>query len=426
MEYTLEQEERTVKKILLLLVLLLLCSCSEARKNNPSESESQPHGEALENNAEAPEQPKEGCSYIEHLYEKDVKSINCYNGTGAAILNDGSAVLWGTNVYGGIGNGEIDNDIPEGKTATPVSPYRLCLDEPIKDAGSVISSYALTESGTLYTWGLNNTYEAGIEGKPVLTPTKITEINCVKQVSTSTSFTLALKEDGTVYHAGVKMELFESAYDYDRYCLEYEQDKVFTKLPLDFKCKKIDTSGMSYLFLSDDGSVYIQGILLTDINIEKPDLVFNKPTKIDFPEKIVDAAVLTFNVVAVSETGRVYVFGCPGLGLSDEVTDTRISELIYKKNLENIKNIDGRHFVAGALSENGELYVWGIDTKGIITKESTDLPQGRLDVISEPVKLDYQNIVQICIGNSNGTAVSKDGEVYIWGDNSIGQIIDFE
>ena len=95
-----EQEERTVKKILLLLVLLLLCSCSEARKNNPSESESQPHGEALENNAEAPEQPKEGCSYIEHLYGKDVKSINCYNGTGAAILNDGSAVLWGTNVYG--------------------------------------------------------------------------------------------------------------------------------------------------------------------------------------------------------------------------------------------------------------------------------------------------------------------------------------
>ena len=82
--------------------------------------------------------------------------------------------------------------------------------------------------------------------------------------------------------------------------------------------------------------------------------------------------------------------------------------------------------MAGALSENGELYVWGIDTKGIITKESTDLSQGRLDVISEPVKLDYQNIVQICIGNSNGTAVSKDGEVYIWGDNSIGQIIDFE
>ena len=58
MEYTLEQEERTVKKILLLLVLLLLCSCSEARKNSPSESESQPHGEALENdtfqNTESP------------------------------------------------------------------------------------------------------------------------------------------------------------------------------------------------------------------------------------------------------------------------------------------------------------------------------------------------------------------------------------
>ena len=416
-----------MKKILsLLLALLLLCSCSEARKNTSSEGESQPHGEALESNAETPEQAEAECPYIEHLYKKDIKSINCYNGTGVAILNDGSIALWGTNVYGGIGNGDIDNDIPEGKTATPVSPYRLCFDEPIKDAGSVISSYALTESGTLYTWGLNNTYEAGLGGKPVLTPTKIEEIDGVKQVSTSTSFTLAIKEDGTVYHAGIKMELFESAHDYDWYGSESEQDKVFTKLPLDFKCEKICTSGMSYVFLSDDGSVYIQGILLTDINMEKPDLVFNTPAKIDFPEKIVDVAALAFNVVAVSETGGVYVFGSPGLGLSDAETDARISDLIYKKDLENIKSVDGRHFVAGALSESGEIYVWGIDTKGIINEENAGLPQGRLDIVSKPTKLEYQNIAQICIGNSNGTAVSKDGEMYIWGDNSIGQIIKFE
>lgn len=121
-----------------------------------------------------------------------------------------------------------------------------------------------------------------------------------------------------------------------------------------------------------------------------------------------------------------YIFGYPYAGISNEETDSYVSELIYKKNLENIKSIDGSLYVVGALSENGEIYVWGTDNEGLIKEANVDLPNGQFEIIPEPVKLDYQNITQFCIGRCDGTAISENGDVYIWGSNSIGQIIEFE
>ena len=425
---------KLLKAICIVCICALLASCNSVPDNTASSSSK---SESTEISSSESSKSSSSCgentekiivegSYLEHLYKKDIKSINCHNATAAAILNDGSAVFWGSNVYGGIGNGSIDLDLPHGEKAMPTPPYRFCFGEPVVAAGSQVCSYALTESGTLYMWGMNNTYRAGLEGDPILVPTKITSVTDIKQVSTSTEFTLALKGDGTVYHTGTRMELFKNSHDYDWRSLESEQDKTFTKMSLDFKCKKIDTSGLSYVFLSDKGDVYIQGILFADINAENPDLVFKAPTKIDFPEKIVDIAALAINVVALSETGNVYVFGCPGAGASDKKIDICISDLIYQKNLENIKGISGNCFTVGALSENGEIYVWGIDEHGVIKESNVNLQRGQLEIVPEPVKLDYQNIIQFCIGIYDGTAISENGDVYIWGSNSIGQIIEFE
>lgn len=418
---------KLLKIICIVCICALLVSCNSTPDNVSSASSNSKNSEISSSESESTVQTVIESSYLEHLYKKDIKSINCYYGTGAAVLNDGSAVFWGTNVYGGIGNGEVDNDIPEGKKATPVPPYRHCFDEPVIDAGSQTSSYALTESGNLYTWGMySGAYETGQGDNCVSVPAKVENITGIKQVSMSPSFTLALKKDGTVYHAGTRMDSVESYHEFNQELDDSKVNKAFTKLPLDFKCKKVDTSILSYVFLSDKGDVYIQGILFSDVYGKKQDLVFKDVTKIDFPEKIVDVAALTFNVVALSKTGKIYIFGYPYAGISNEETDSYVSELIYKKNLENIKSIDGTLFVVGALSENGEIYVWGTDNEGLIKEANVDLPNGQFEIIPEPVKLDYQNITQFCIGRCDGTAISENGDVYIWGSNSIGQIIEFE
>ena len=418
---------KLLKIICIVCICALLASCNSASDNVSSISSSPEGSEAPSSESESTVQTTVESSYLEHLYKKDIKSINCYYGTGAAVLNDGSAVFWGTNVYGGIGNGEIDNDIPEGEKATPVPPYRHCFPEPVVDAGSVVSSYALTESGDLYTWGMHvGAPETGQGDNPVSIPTKVAGLSNIKQVSMAPSFTLALKEDGSVYHAGTRMDSVESYHEFNQELDDSKVNKAFTKLPLDFKCKKVDTSILSYVFLSDEGEVYIQGILLSDLYAKIPDLVFKDVTKIDFPEKIVDVAALTFNVVALSENGNLYMFGYPYTGVSNEETDSYISEMIYKKDLENIKSISGSLDVVGALSEDGEIYVWGIDTEGLIHESNIDSQNGKFEIVSEPTKLGYRNITQFCIGRCDGTAISENGDVYIWGSNSIGQIIEFE
>ena len=418
---------KLLKIICIVCICALLASCNSASDNVSSISSSPEGSEAPSSESKSTVQPAVTSSYVDHLYKKDIKSINCYYGTGAAVLNDGSAVFWGTNVYGGIGNGEIDNDIPEGEKATPVPQYRHCFPEPVVDAGSVVSSYALTESGDLYTWGMHvGAPETGQEDNPVSIPTKVAGLSNIKQVSMAPSFTLALKEDGSVYHAGTRMDSVESYHEFNQELDDSKVNKAFTKLPLDFKCKKVDTSILSYVFLSDEGEVYIQGILLSDLYAKIPDLVFKDVTKIDFPEKIVDVAALTFNVVALSENGNLYMFGYPYTVVSNEETDSYISDMIYKKDLENIKSISGSLDVVGALSEDGEIYVWGIDTEGLIHESNIDSQNGKFEIVSEPTKLGYRNITQFCIGRCDGTAISENGDVYIWGSNSIGQIIEFE
>ena len=104
-----------MKKIfaILFLCLILCCSCSNEAADSVSEAESQPQpesqpqlessfaessvsesSEASSSSGESTAQHAITSSYVEHLYKKDIKSINCYYGTGAAVLNDGSAVFW--------------------------------------------------------------------------------------------------------------------------------------------------------------------------------------------------------------------------------------------------------------------------------------------------------------------------------------------
>lgn len=358
------------------------------------------------------------CNSIPHtnVSEESYIKINCYNGTVCAIKSDGSLTMWGSNVFGGIGNGEIDND----DKVEPVAPYTHSFNESIIDAGSMVSSYALTKSGTLYVWGTNNSYECGTEAKSIMLPQQISSINGIKQFAMSTAFSLALIQDGTVYHAGARVHEFIDSEDYEWNYEDAEKNKAFTKLPLDFACENIYASVCSYVFLSDTSDVYIQGVLLGDPFRNTQDIHFDKPTKIDFPEKIRDVAALATNVVAVSDTGNVYVFGRPNSGLSNDKTDTMITELIYKKQISGIIDVDGNNYSVMALSKNGDCYAWGMNMYGLINESESG---SEYELVPEPTKLPYADIKQISMGVSNGTALDSSGIMFIWGDNSIGQIM---
>lgn len=413
------------KKVILALFFLILTSTINGCMSNDSVSVVDSSSSVTEN-IESEVSDKDSASTREpfSVSGNNIKSLNCYNGTATAILTDGTLVLWGSNVYGSIGNGEIDTDMP----ATAVAPYMHDFGDTVIQSGVLVSSYALTSSGNLYTWGLNHISEAGHADMPVLTPTKIPEISNIQQVAMSSFFTLALKNNGTVFHTGLKIEQFENALEFSRYNEQSDINTYFTELPLDFICKKIDCSGLAYLFLTDDGEVFIQGILMGDNYGTVEDLVFQMPTKIDFPETIVDIAALNTNVVAISETGKVFVYGMPYSGLSSDETDVFISDKIYQKQLADIVVVDGTGDVVAALSSDGNVYAWGGDIYGTINNiDSTSVsPNEKFEIISQPIQLNMNNIKEVVLGFSNGTAISQDGDIYMWGSNDIGQIIDLQ
>ena len=97
---------KLLKAICIVCICALLVSCNSTPDNVSSASSNSKNSEISSSESESTVQTVIESSYLEHLYKKDIKSINCYYGTGAAVLNDGSAVFWGTNVYGGIGNGQ--------------------------------------------------------------------------------------------------------------------------------------------------------------------------------------------------------------------------------------------------------------------------------------------------------------------------------
>lgn len=358
------------------------------------------------------------------LSEPKIVRLTAYDGTLCAIKDDGSLTVWGGNVFGGIGNGKIDS-AKEG--CTPVPPYTHTFDDKIIDAGSMVSSYALTENGSLYVWGLNSNGECGMDPAPILFPQKVDDIADIKQFSMSTAFSLALDNRGSVYHAGVKIEQFYDSNDYEwNYFEDADRDMRFTELPLEFTSVKIDSSVCSYVFLTDTSEVYMQGILLGDALRQSADICYPEPVKIEFPEKIVDIAALTTNIVAVSESGKIYVFGWPESGLSDDETDIKISELIYQKRLEDVVAVDGTDYCVMAVTANGDGYAWGLDIYGQILKSNEGKPREQYKKISEPTKLNYSKIKQFTMGVSNGTIIDQSGNIFIWGDKSTGQMITLE
>ena len=402
--------------LMALVVLFLLSACAPSpNRIGSSGPESPGHTKIPESIGRA--------ERTESIDEMKFTRLTAYNGTICGIKEDGTLVMWGSNVFAGIGNGEID-DGPGGLQV--VRPYTHTFDEKIVDAGSVVSSYALTESGSLYTWGLNHSGECGTGAAPILRPQRVEGLGGIKQFSMSTAFSLALDGSGSVYHAGVMMEQFSDARDYEwnYYSEEAKRHEHFTKLPLDFNSVKID-SALCYVFLTDTAEVYMQGILLGDALEQSPDICCPEPVKLDFPERIVDIAALTTNIAALSESGRVYVFGRPETGLSDAETDIKISDLMYQKRLEGVAAIDGSDYCAMAVTADGDGYVWGLDIYGQILKSNEGKPRAEYEIIPQPVKLDYSNIRQFTMGILCGSVLDADGGVFIWGDSSAGQRIAF-
>lgn len=123
-----------------------------------------------------------------------VKKISAGDSYTLALLNNGTVWAWGDNYYGQLGDGtNISNSVVQVKGLKNITDihagygYSMALDE----YGNV------WEWGRIYKGHQNNTYATPITIN-VLTPIQIPLSN-VTAISSGNFFSLALKDDGTVW-----------------------------------------------------------------------------------------------------------------------------------------------------------------------------------------------------------------------------------
>jgi alpha-tubulin suppressor-like RCC1 family protein len=113
-----------------------------------------------------------------------------------ALLRGGKVMAWGSNLYGGLGDGkrgsegEVVADVP-----TPVSG----LSEVSAIAVGANHDLALLKNGTVMAWGDNSDGELG-DGTTTErdSPVKVTGLGEIVAIAAGYNFSLALKRDGTV------------------------------------------------------------------------------------------------------------------------------------------------------------------------------------------------------------------------------------
>ncbi|XP_061102038.1 probable E3 ubiquitin-protein ligase HERC3 isoform X1 [Conger conger] len=176
------------------------------------------------------------------------------------------------------------------------------------------------------------------------------------------------------------------------------------------------------LFLLHDGSVYTCGSnscgqLGTDKPGGTPELVGALDA-----QKISGVACGLAHSVAVNEQGQVFTWGAGGggqlgLGTTEEVV--RIPRLIKKLCEHRISQVmcGNQHCIA--LSKDGQLFTWGQNASGQL-----GLGKGRPCCLSpQPLKsLSGIPLAQITAGGDHSFALSLSGAVFGWGKNSAGQL----
>ncbi|RLN90144.1 hypothetical protein BBJ28_00005844 [Nothophytophthora sp. Chile5] len=139
-----------------------------------------------------------------------IATVECGEFHTVALTKDGEIWAWGNGEYGRLGNGETDTcEVPE-----PIEFF--AKENVVSIAAGRDFSFALTDAGELYSWGVNSQNQLGVGGGLAMDvynmesiPTLVETFNgvAVKQFAAGYDHAAAVTEDGRLYMWGSKIWL---------------------------------------------------------------------------------------------------------------------------------------------------------------------------------------------------------------------------
>ncbi len=187
----------------------------------------------------------------------DIKAVAVGDGHELALKSDGTVWSWGQNEVGERGDGTFIQHPNYGANGNPVPGMVKGLANVTSISAGYLFSVALENNGTVWTWGWNMYGELGdgIPGNVEVnrtTPVRVVGLTNVTDISSGRDYTLALKDDGTVWTWG----------EYDGYQL-IDNEPPYYYIPTQVKnlsgIESISANQMNSMALDKTGVIWAWG-----------------------------------------------------------------------------------------------------------------------------------------------------------------------
>ena len=250
--------------------------------------------------------------------------------------------------------------------------------------------------------------------------------------------TLIIRDRTRNISATYELQFKASDIDADVDLSEYDIDTEFDKDI--FTSPMVSTNGLNTIALMANGTVWTwgdntygqlgNGAGSEDTSSTSPIQVRNSSSD-GYLEKVIKVAQGLTHSVALTEDGKVYTWGNGesgqlGASAARRLLPAVVSVSASGEYLTGIVDITAGDKFTAALDDRGYVWIWGDNSYGQLGIESTEsyvaTPQRVRKGISQSSTTYLENIVSIAAGSNHMLALDKNGSVWAWGDNTYGQL----
>ncbi|OKP92288.1 hypothetical protein A3842_02435 [Paenibacillus sp. P3E] len=325
------------------------------------------------------------------------------------IMGNGSAFY----SAGSNSNGKLGAGLSVNQSKVPVEG--IGTDFVMVRAG-LTHTVMLKDDGTIWSFGYSSHGELGTGNKidTEREPYLNTYIDNVKEIGAGGYFTLALKNDGTVWSYG------ENNFGQLGNGSTIESVKPVKVSNLS-NITRIDAGEGSGGALDKNGNLWVWGQNASGL-LGQGDTV-NRLTPVLYPAtKVKDFSIGEDGINVLTEDGIVYTSGLNTygeLGIGKTPKTKQLTPAIV--NINDVIQVSRGETHSLVLKKDGTVWSWGVNSYGPVgdgTTVNAMYPVQVLDSNSQPL----QDIVVVNADGRSSVAVNSAGVVYSWGRNTNGQL----
>jgi alpha-tubulin suppressor-like RCC1 family protein len=330
--------------------------------------------------------------------------VSAGTGYSVAITTTGELWAWGLNTSGQLGRGNT--------TSPQTTPLRIgTATNWARVSAGTNHSVAITTTGELWAWGNNTSGQLGRGNttSPQTSPIRIGTATNWARVSAGTAYSVAITTTGQLWAWGNNTNG-----QLGRGNTTSPQTSPI-QIGTATNWAQVSAGNDHSLAVTTTGQLWAWGLntsgQLGRGNFTSPQTT---PIQIGTATNWAQVSAGTNYSIAINSLGQLWASGTnlnSPLGLP-----AQISEFLLLENL-NIAKISAGDNYSLAVTTTGQLWAWGLNSSGQLGRGNTTSPQ------RTPVRIGTAtNWAQVSAGRLHSLAVTTNGELWAWGDNSSGQL----